>query len=547
MKCNTTRPGARAPWLKRCVTIALAFALLLSVFPAPAARAADPIGWVVDTFWGVNEWMAHGAGSALNRWWESGPMAFWDGLTGGKEQAERDFVSNVQDELGTVVVGKNGYFIPLTGVATSEYGYQNAVFPRFSSVVMRTGASAGAPLALDFVVNPRAGLIFSDAGYLTVYFERMSAAGVSKYTSFYVVVGGVAFSQLDGTVDSLRSARKAIPAGSVVGTNPGNGNFGLQFTLGIPETLTTLSYRAAYFFEPYNYTPGGFTQTIGGDYTRIGNVDFTVAVEQDNDTVVIEDVYIVNETDNSVYNPVTDITSIITDWTYDFSNRSYDLTLDTGDKMTVTYGDEHITIIEGGTTYNVYYVIPDGDGGGGDGPGPTEPTNPTEPGGGGDVGGDSVTVDGDNNSGGIFKWFGNITITIGDIFGNIFGGGGSGSGEEGEEEEDSGGGFFGWLGGWIGKIFSGALGIVTNVIKGILEPIFDGILSLLDMLDEKIGGVVDRLISIFDVIPTVFGGFLDFLGAGLAFLPPEAMIIFDFIIVGIIIMVILAVYRGLRG
>ena len=85
MKCNTTRRVRSGAAAKRCVTIVLAFALLLSVFPAPAARAADPIGWVVDTFWGVNEWMAHGAGSALNRWWESGPMAFWDGLTEPKE------------------------------------------------------------------------------------------------------------------------------------------------------------------------------------------------------------------------------------------------------------------------------------------------------------------------------------------------------------------------------------------------------------------------------------------------------------------------------
>ena len=543
MKCNTTRPGARAPWLKRCVTIALAFALLLSVFPAPAARAADPIGWVVDTFWGVNEWMAHGAGSALNRWWESGPMAFWDGLTGGKEQAERDFVSNVQDELGTVVVGKSGYFIPMFGRANSQWGYQNEVYPAFSSVVLESRNSAPGVFTEINVLDMRDGFVFSSPGYVSVLWDVFTGDGRNA-----TIFGGV---RIGGTVVNWGSAyplqRVQVSTGEKI---QGWSTQNVAVTFTGQWQVSTVYSRAAYFFEPYGFTPGGFTQNIGGDYTRIGNVDFTVAVQQDNDTVVIEDVFIVNETDNSVYNPVTDITSIITDWTYDFSNRSYDLTLDTGGKMTVTYGDEHITIIEGGTTYNIYYVVPDGDGGGGDGPGPTEPGGPTEPTGpgpGGDVGGDSVTVDGDNNSGGIFKWFGNITITIGDIFGNIFGGGGSGSGEEGEEEEDSGGGFFGWIGGWIGKIAGGALGIVTNVIKGILEPIFDGILSLLDMLGEKIGGVVDRLMSIFDVIPTVFGGFLDFLGAGLAFLPPEAMIIFDFIIVGIIIMVILAVYRGLRG
>ena len=63
-----------------------------------------------------------------------------------------------------------------------------------------------------------------------------------------------------------------------------------------------------------------------------------------------------NETKNSVYNPVTNTTQNFTDWNYDYSDRSYNLTLESGDTMTVTYGDENITINEGGTTYNVYYI-----------------------------------------------------------------------------------------------------------------------------------------------------------------------------------------------
>ena len=66
---------------------------------------------------------------------------------------------------------------------------------------------------------------------------------------------------------------------------------------------------------------------------------------------------IVNETDNSVYNPVTNTTSTVNNWQYDYSTRTYDLTLDSGDKMSVTYGDEYVTIQEGDTVYNVYYII----------------------------------------------------------------------------------------------------------------------------------------------------------------------------------------------
>lgn len=66
---------------------------------------------------------------------------------------------------------------------------------------------------------------------------------------------------------------------------------------------------------------------------------------------------IVNETNSTVYNPVTDTTYNMTDWSYDYSDRSYTITTDAGDTVSVTYGDENITINEGGTTYNVYYVM----------------------------------------------------------------------------------------------------------------------------------------------------------------------------------------------
>lgn len=54
---------------------------------------------------------------------------------------------------------------------------------------------------------------------------------------------------------------------------------------------------------------------------------------------------------------MTDTTSNIDSWSYDYSDRSYTLTLDSGDNVTVTYGDENITINEGSSSYTIYYVI----------------------------------------------------------------------------------------------------------------------------------------------------------------------------------------------
>lgn len=66
---------------------------------------------------------------------------------------------------------------------------------------------------------------------------------------------------------------------------------------------------------------------------------------------------IVNEDNHSVYNPVTDTTYDMSSWNYDYSDRSYNVTTTTGDTVTVTYGDQNITINEGGDTYNIYYVM----------------------------------------------------------------------------------------------------------------------------------------------------------------------------------------------
>ncbi len=90
--------------------------------------------------------------------------------------------------------------------------------------------------------------------------------------------------------------------------------------------------------------------SITGDYGIIG----------DNGQITkIEGNTIVNETDNTVYNPVTNTTSNVTDWQYDYSTRTYNLTLDNGTTSTVTYGDENVTIVESDTTYNVYYLVED--------------------------------------------------------------------------------------------------------------------------------------------------------------------------------------------
>lgn len=110
--------------------------------------------------------------------------------------------------------------------------------------------------------------------------------------------------------------------------------------------------------------------SITGDYGIIGDNGQITKVETTN---------IVNETNNTYTNPATGETNTITDWSYNYSDRSYTLTLEGGTTTTVTYGDENVTIVENTVTegdtitnsYTVYYLI---DASGSEKPGPDVPT-----------------------------------------------------------------------------------------------------------------------------------------------------------------------------
>lgn len=85
--------------------------------------------------------------------------------------------------------------------------------------------------------------------------------------------------------------------------------------------------------------------SITGDYGIIGDNGQIIKVEGDK---------IVNKTNNTIYNPATGETHTMSDWSYNYSDRSYTVTLEGGDTVSVTYGDENVTIQEGDTTYNIY-------------------------------------------------------------------------------------------------------------------------------------------------------------------------------------------------
>lgn len=133
-------------------------------------------------------------------------------------------------------------------------------------------------------------------------------------------------------------------------------------------------------YESFPYIEGKPSNFSGSDIvstdTRVGTFSGNFGYYGDNGQMILaENISIVNETNNTFHNPVTGDTAPVSSWTYDYGDRSYDITLDTGDTVTVTYGDENVTIVQGGNTYNVYYIVEQG--GGEPEPTPTPPPTPT--------------------------------------------------------------------------------------------------------------------------------------------------------------------------
>jgi len=316
--------------------------------------------------------------------------------------------------------------------------------------------------------------------------------------------------------------------------------------------------------DTYNITTRP-TSITGGNYGIVGD-DNKITKVEDNSTIV-------NETNNTYYNPATGTTVPIVDWSYDYSDRSYTVTTESGDAATITYGDENISITENKTVsgdtitnnYTIYYLVE------GSGETPTDcshnwtetsttPATCTVPGSKvltcslcSQTKTETVPALGHN-------WQVKQTVTTQyddtgqltqqgyTIFecsrcheqyksedGALPPGGGSGTdpgGDEGETIWDK-------LAHLIGAIGSG----VISVIEGVLGKLLDALIALAEMLIEKLKTVVDAILKIFDEIPKLFGGFLDFLAALFPFLPPELMTILTF---GVIAVVFIGIIKAVR-
>ena len=310
-----------------------------------------------------------------------------------------------------------------------------------------------------------------------------------------------------------------------------------------------------------DYTDNSRPASITGDYGIIN---------QDGTMSVVENQTILNETDKSVYNPVTNTTTTYDGWQYDYSTRTYTLTKegDSSTTTTVTYGDESMTIVEGDTVYNVYYYVEPQGNGGGNGGGSTDPAHQH-----------NYTCEITQDPSCVAK--GSKTFTCSEC-GNSYTEAISALGHDwhvktqvqtkydengeltsqgytiykcsrcGEEyksedgkppssgaDDDGSGGIGGKLGELFGTIFGGLLGGVGKII----EKLLDALIALGEMIGEKLLTVIDLILGFFDTIPQLFTGFLEFLGAMFSFLPEEMMMLLTF---GLACVMFIGIIKAIR-
>lgn len=98
--------------------------------------------------------------------------------------------------------------------------------------------------------------------------------------------------------------------------------------------------------------------TVTNNYYTINNrVDNLTGIYVDNSDNYYTDVTIVDETNNKYYDMTTNTYYDIKSWSYDYSSRTYFLTLDNDVELTVQFGDTNVTITNNNVSNTYDYVV----------------------------------------------------------------------------------------------------------------------------------------------------------------------------------------------
>ena len=118
-------------------------------------------------------------------------------------------------------------------------------------------------------------------------------------------------------------------------------------------------YRKDFIISPPTYliTPLDSATVTNNYYTINNRVDNLTGIYVDNSDNYYTDVTIVDETNNKYYDMTTNTYYDIKSWSYDYSSRTYFLTLDNDVELTVQFGDTNVTITNNNVSNTYNYVV----------------------------------------------------------------------------------------------------------------------------------------------------------------------------------------------
>lgn len=369
-----------------------------------------------------------GAYNKANALWEKITGASYDVCTSGYSQnGKHNFVlqhTQVGDTTGYFYVceycGKSGgeyvdsaysdyvESLPATGISSDGgliWTPTIADLDSSSYVCFSTASNAGDDFKLSFPSG--SGSAYANSQILRYEFS-LSTSGSVSHGENAVYVGDVpnnrnylGINYFCSYIPPITGKYTRIVSPKFIGSpyNEDWFSWSYDWVEGVSTELTKEGYYNSYgeysvwcdfYFPTFRVVPTSgvvdtSSDTVYNVDSRAGSITGDYGIVGDNGTIsVVENVTIVNEENNTFYNPGTGETLPIESWSYDYSDRSYDLQLGDDVGVKVKFDDAALTLdfsqgddVEG-DVYTYYYVTQYINNSGGEDPEPTASPVPTD-------------------------------------------------------------------------------------------------------------------------------------------------------------------------
>ncbi len=189
--------------------------------------------------------------------------------------------------------------------------------------------------------------------YSGIYWCRIPA----PIAGLYVYVGSTQYSYaLYGSdLDTLTRGKSSYEVGGGQSSVATGGDIFIESE---KLSVSNSGGRVIFYTPIYKVYPSE-TSLITNNYQINTRVDNLTGIYVDNSDNYYTDVTIVDETNNRYYDMTTKTYYDIKSWSYDYSSRTYFLTLDNDVELTVQFGDTNVTITNNNVSNTYNYVVED--------------------------------------------------------------------------------------------------------------------------------------------------------------------------------------------